>query len=479
MTPWQDILIGILSVGYFLLIATTIIVVVLENRQPAKTTAWVLILGGVPVVGWILFYFFGQNIRKERYISKRAYDLLTQKALDTKADETSESECSKYGRLIKFNLNRARARLTRDNKTTLMWDGTTMLAALLQDIKGAKHHIHLQSYIIEEDEVGGAVVQALIEKAKQGIEVRLLYDHVGCWRMNEAFLKPLCQAGGEVHAFMPVHFRKLTHRANYRNHRKIVVIDGKIGYMGGMNLAERYLSKERGEWRDAHMRIEGGAVTELQRIFIADWYFTTQDLPYNAQYFPAHFSSQTPNTQGAYMQIVLANPVARYPHIMYALTWMIQNAKRYLYLQTPYFMPSEVVMQALRTAALSGVDIRIMIPEKPDAKLLRWGNDSYVEDALQAGIRIYMYENGFLHSKCAVADDDWCTVGSSNMDQRSFDNNFEVNAFIYDEAVAKEVKTQFFVDAKYCRELNLEEWHERPLYKKCLESATRIISPIL
>jgi cardiolipin synthase len=149
MTPWQDILIGILSVGYFLLIATTIIVVVLENRQPAKTTAWVLILGGVPVVGWILFYFFGQNIRKERYISKRAYDLLTQKALDTKADEISESECSKYGRLIKFNLNRARARLTRDNQTTLMWDGTTMLAALLQDIKGAKHHIHLQSYIIE------------------------------------------------------------------------------------------------------------------------------------------------------------------------------------------------------------------------------------------------------------------------------------------------------------------------------------------
>jgi cardiolipin synthase len=164
---------------------------------------------------------------------------------------------------------------------------------------------------------------------------------------------------------------------------------------------------------------------------------------------------------------------------MYALTWVIQNTKRYLYLQTPYFMLSEVVMQALRTAALSGVDIRIMIPEKPDSKILRWGNDSYIEDALRAGIRIYMYKHGFLHSKCAVADDDWCTVGSSNMDQRSFDNNFEVNAFIYDEVVAKEVKTQFFVDAEHCRELNIEEWRERPLYKKCLESATRIISPIL
>jgi cardiolipin synthase len=249
--------------------------------------------------------------------------------------------------------------------------------------------------------------------------------------------------------------------------------------MGGMNLAERYLSKKGGEWRDAHLRIEGGAVTELQRIFVSDWYFTTQELPYDAQYFPAHFSTQAPDTQGVQMQVVLANPVARYPHIMYALTWVIQNTKRYLYLQTPYFMPSEVVMQALRTAALSGVDIRIMIPEKPDSKILRWGNDSYIEDALRAGIRIYMYKNGFLHSKCAVADDDWCTVGSSNMDQRSFDNNFEVNAFIYDEAVAKEVKTQFFVDAEHCRELNIEEWRERPLYKKCLESATRIISPIL
>ena len=479
MTPWQDIFIGILSVGYFLLIATTIIVVVLENRQPAKTVAWVLLLVGVPVVGWILFYFFGQNIRKERYIGKRAYDLLTQKVPSSGVTEPSEAEQRKYGRLIKFNRKRARAKLTSDNQVELLWNGTAMLTALLKDIEAAKHHIHLQTYIIEEDEVGSAVVKALVGKAQQGIKVRLLYDDVGCWRMRQEFLEPLRRASGETQAFMPVHFRRLTHRANYRNHRKIAVIDGKVGYMGGMNLAERYLSKKGGEWRDAHLRVEGGAVTELQRIFVSDWYFTTRELPYDAQYFPAHFSTQAPDAQGVQMQIVLANPVARYPHIMYALTWMIQNAKRYLYLQTPYFMPSEVVMQALRTAALSGVDIRIMIPEKPDSKILRWGNDSYIEDALQAGIRIYMYENGFLHSKCAVADDDWCTVGSSNMDQRSFDNNFEVNAFIYDDVVAKEVKTQFFVDAEHCRELSIEEWRERPLYKKCLESATRIISPIL
>ena len=479
MTPWQDIFIGILSVGYFLLIATTIIVVVLENRQPAKTVAWVLLLVGVPVAGWILFYFFGQNIRKERYIGKRAYDLLTQKVPRAKAYESCDKGEQKYGRLINFNRSRARAQLTSDNKVAQMWNGTAMLAALLKDIEAAKHHIHLQTYIIEEDEVGSAVIKALVEKVKQGIKVRLLYDDVGCWRMRKEFLEPLRRAGGETQAFMPVHFRRLTHRANYRNHRKIVVVDGKVGYVGGMNLAERYLSKKGGEWRDAHLRIEGGAVTELQRIFVSDWYFTTQELPYDAQYFPAHFSTQTSDTQGVQMQVVLANPVARYPHIMYALTWVIQNTKRYLYLQTPYFMPSEVVMQALRTAALSGVDIRIMIPEKPDSKILRWGNDSYIEDALRAGIRIYMYKNGFLHSKCVVADDDWCTVGSSNMDQRSFDNNFEVNAFIYDEAVAKEVKTQFFVDAEHCRELNIEEWRERPLYKKCLESATRIISPIL
>jgi cardiolipin synthase len=349
----------------------------------------------------------------------------------------------------------------------------------LEELKKAEKYIFLEYFILADGKFLDDVIEILRQKVSQGVDVRIIYDDIGSiLRLPSAYDKTLEKMG--IRCFCFNKFRPIVDIAqNNRTHRKIVVIDGKVGYMGGMNLAERYLSKERGEWRDAHMRIEGGAVTELQRIFVSYWYFTTQELPYDAQYFPAHFSTQAPNTQGVQMQVVLANPVARYPHIMYALTWVIQNTKRYLYLQTPYFMPSEVVMQALRTAALSGVDIRIMIPEKPDSKILRWGNDSYIEDALRAGIRIYMYKNGFLHSKCAVADDDWCTVGSSNMDQRSFDNNFEVNAFIYDEAVAKEVKTQFFVDAEHCRELNIEEWRERPLYKKCLESATRIISPIL
>lgn len=475
---WLSLFFWILVVVYAILIITSTTVVLLENRQPSKTVAWILVLVLLPVVGWVIFYFFGQNIRKERYIGRKSYERLTQEMLKEAYYCPPSLYLPKYERLIRFNERKGKAVLTAGNAVELQPDGRHFVDSLLHDFHKARHHIHLETYIIEDDAVGTLVADALIDCAQRGVEVRLLYDDVGCWNVKSSFFHRMTQAGIHVQPFLPVRFPSLTHRANYRNHRKICVIDGTFGYIGGMNLAVRYTREGDHPWRDLHLRVQGAAVGGLQRIFSADWYFMRNELLGDTRYFPmpAAFDACS---QGAMMQIVAANPVANYPEIMYSLTWVIQNASHYLFIQSPYFMPSDVVLQALQTAAMSGVDVRVMIPEKPDAVLLRWGNDSYLDDALRSGIRIYIYKGGFLHSKCAVADDDWCTIGSTNMDARSFDNNFEANAFIYGHTVAKQVKSRFLEDMKRCEEVKLEVWRQRPFYKKYLESFTRIFSPIL
>lgn len=473
---WHLILWALLLI-YILLIITTTTVVLLENRTPAKTVAWIIVLVLLPVVGLVLFYFFGQNVRKERYIERRSYERLTREMLREAHYCPPDLYLPKYERLIYLNEREHRAVLTTGNRLQLIESGREWVADLLQDFAAARHHIHLETYIIEDDAVGRLIADALCDCAGRGIEVRLLYDDVGCWNVRQSFFDRMEAGGVRVQPFLPVRFPSLTHRANYRNHRKVCVVDGHVGYIGGMNLAQRYVGEGDNCWRDLHLRLEGAAVGGLQRIFTTDWYFMRTDLLSDSAYFPGQKSDL--HTPGALIQIVAANPVVRYPEVMYSLTWLIYNAKSYLYIQTPYFMPSDSVLQALQTAALSGVDVRIMVPEKPDAHLLRWGNDSYFEDALRAGIHLYIYKEGFLHSKIAVADDDWCTIGSTNMDARSFDNNFEANAFIYDSQMAATLRDRFLMDMNSCTEIHLHDWIKRPFYKKYMESATRIFSPIL
>lgn len=474
---WHFILWALLLI-YILLIIMTTTVVLLENRTPAKTVAWIIVLVLLPVVGLVLFYFFGQNIRKERYIERRSYERLTREMLREADYCPPDLHQPKYGRLIHLNERGGHeAVLTAGNRLQLIDSGREWAGHLLRDFATARHHIHLETYIIEDDAVGHLIADALCDCARRGVKVRLLYDDVGCWNVKQAFFDRMAEGGIEVQPFLPVRFPGLTHRANYRNHRKVCIIDGHLGYIGGMNLAMRYMRETGNRWRDLHLRMEGTAVGGLQRIFTSDWYFMRTDLLSDPEYFPHPKSGIHPT--GALVQIVAANPVARYPEVMYSLTWLVYNTRSYLYIQTPYFMPSDSVLQALQTAALSGIDVRVMVPEKPDAHLLRWGNDSYFEDALQAGIRLYIYKGGFLHSKAAVADGDWCTIGSTNMDARSFDNNFEANAFIYDVKMATALRDRFLADMEQCTEIRLQTWKKRPFYKKYLESATRIISPIL
>ena len=475
---WSHIIIGGLTFIYIILIVCTATIVILENRQPAKTIAWLLVLVLLPVVGLVFFYFFGQNIRKERFIGRKTFDLLTKVMLHESSYCPPELLKPKYERLIKLNEWKNRAILTAGNETQLITSGEDFVLELLRAIYAAKKHIHLETYIIEDDAAGRLIRDALVDRVRDGLEVRLLYDDVGCWNVPNEFFQSFTEGGVHVQAFLPVKFPSLTHRINYRNHRKVCVIDGGTGFIGGMNIAVRYMNRGNLIWRDQHMKITGDAVSSLQRIFVCDWYFMSNTLLKDPKYFPQHDSTAA-FTQGAMMQIVAANPVSRYPEIMYSITWAIQHATHYLYIQTPYFLPTEPVIQALQTASMSGVDVKLMIPEKPDAFWLRWGNDSYISAMLRAGVRIFAYQNGFLHSKSIVSDDDWCTVGSSNMDFRSFENNFEANAFIYDADTALQVKAVFMEDLTHCTEIHLDEWKKRPTLNRCLESLTRIFSPLL
>ncbi len=475
---WLTILIWAAVAIYLCIVLGTSVVVVLENRQPVKTIAWTLVLVMLPVIGLVFFYFFGQNVRKDHIIHRYIPGYQHRKRLAEAAAPSSDPHPPRYEPLIRLFERQNLALPFGGNDIDIFTEGGTFTLALLHAIGSARHHVHLQSYIIDDDSVGALVADALIDKVRAGVEVRLIYDDVGCWNVRSDFFDRLAAAGVQVGNFLPVRFPSLTHKINYRNHRKVCVVDGRVGFVGGMNLARRYVRGVDGQnWRDLHLRIDGPAVAGLQHVFLADWYAVRHVLETHRCYYPL-----LPASAGSgddLVQIVTSDPVDKYPDIMFGLTWIIQNARRYLYIQTPYFMPTEPVLQALQTAALSGVDVRLMVPLVPDGFWLRWANDSYFSDVLSAGIRVFAYAPGFLHSKALVMDDDWCTVGSTNMDFRSFENNFESNAFVYGRSTALRVKAIFESDLRQCTEIHLDEWRRRPWHRRLLESFTRVFSPLL
>jgi cardiolipin synthase len=350
-----------------------------------------------------------------------------------------------------------------------------MLSDLLKAIDGARHHIHLQFYIFEDDAVGRLVRDALIRKVKEGVEVRLLYDDVGSWKVKQEFFEQMRVEGVETRGFLKVRFPMFTSKVNYRNHRKVVVIDGCIGFVGGMNIAMRYLKGVSwGEWRDTHIRIEGCAVYGLQVSFLTDWYAADHSLITSSQYYP-----EIPVCGESSVQIVTSNPIGGGASIMQGLLVAITNSRKYFYIQTPYLLPTEPILLALKTAALGGVDVRIMIPERADSRITHLATLSYLDELMECGARIYRYQKGFLHSKLMVSDDTVSTVGSTNMDFRSFEHNFEVNAFMYDYGTAIRMKEIFLADQKDAELLQLKEWRLRPWYQKVKESVIRLFAPLL
>lgn len=460
---------------YAVLVVSTATVVVLENRQPAKTIAWLIVLVLLPGLGLIIFYFFGQEERRRHILNRGNYAIIWNNMREAVRPTPITEQPKDYEPLIALLSDGCRAVVTGGNDVRLLPSGRDFLLSLLREIYAAREHIHIETYIIDDDAVGRLVRDALIDRLRDGVEVRFLYDDVGCWHLPGRFFRSMEQAGAQVFAFMPVRFPSLTRRVNYRNHRKVCVFDGRTGFIGGMNLALRYCPKDTAQWVDMQLRLCGECVGTLQQTFLSSWFFSSGRMRAEKRFFPV----QAEQAGGSLVQVVSSTPISPFPEIMYAVTWMLQNARRYVYVMTPYFMPTEPVIQALQTAAMAGVDVRLMLPLKPDGFWLRWGNEAYFTDVLRAGIRIFLYDGGFLHAKALVMDDDCCTVGSSNMDFRSFENNFESNAIVYDAAVARIVREQFDAALAHCHEVREQDWDSRSWGRRYIESVTRIFSPLL
>lgn len=452
----------------------------MDNRQPAKTIAWVMVLLFVPVLGIVLYIFFGQNTRKMRLISQRSLDQLSKRQMLEFVEQRNLQLPERHRSIIKLFTNQSLALPFKDNEVELYADGYEFFPALLQSISRARHHIHLEVYIFADDALGRLVADALIQKAREGVEVRVVYDDVGCWHVPHSFYDRMRNAGVDVGEFMPVRFPAFTSKVNYRNHRKLCVIDGIEGFTGGMNIALRYVKGLHGgtlPWRDTHMRLRGSVVYALQRAFLVDWYFVDRTLINDHRYYPPmpwHISNDS------LAQVVTSSPIAQWPDIMQGYVRILLEAKRYVYMETPYFLPTEPVMFAMRTAALAGVDVRLLIPRRSDAWLIQLASMSYVTETLEAGVKVRLYEKGFNHSKLLVADNQISTCGSTNIDFRSFENNFEANVFFYDRQTALRIKDIYMRDEDCSINFSeARELHHRPYMHRFVESLLRLLSPLL
>ena len=463
---------------YAFTVTATILTVLMDNRQPAKTMAWVLVLLFVPVVGIVLYFFFGQNVRKMRFISQRSLDQLTRRSMLEFVEQRELRLPDEYRTQIRLFANQNMSLPFKDNEADIYTSGYDFFPALLRAIAEAKHHIHLEVYIFADDALGRLVADALIARSKAGVEVRLIYDDVGSWRVKKSFFERMRNAGIDVHAFMPVKFPAFTSKVNYRNHRKLCVIDGTVGFIGGMNIALRYVKgTPRQPWRDTHLCVRGGAVYALQCSFLVDWYFVDRTLITNRRYYPP---VPWRINNDCIAQVVTGSPVAQWPDMMQGYVRVLLEAQQYVYIATPYFLPTEPILFAMRTAALAGVDVRLMLPRHSDSRLLEWASISYVMETLEAGVKVLLYTAGFNHSKLLVCDDSLCTCGSANVDFRSFENNFEANIFFYDRTMALRMKQVFLDDEAHCTTIdNVRELTHCPFRLRLWESVVRLISPLL
>ena len=452
-----------------------VIHVIMDNRQPAKTMAWALVIWFVPVVGVIFYLFFGINTRKERYVSERSLNMLTKRSMLEFAEQQNLRLPERQKPLIDLFVNQNLALPFKGNQVEIYTNGYEFFPALLAAIHEAKSHIHLDMYIFVDDALGYLISDALIAKSREGVEVRVIYDNVGCWNVNHSFFERMREEGIEVVSFLPVRFPSFTSKVNYRNHRKIIVIDGRMGFIGGMNIALRYVKGTEGHiWRDTMLKVTGGAVAALQRAFLVDWYFVDRTLLSDRKFYP-----RAELENDCLAQVVTSGPVTPYPEIMQGFVRIIMGARRYLFLETPYFLPNDSVLFALKTIALAGVDVRVLCPRFSDAKFVEWASRSYLREVAEAGVKVYLYEGGFLHSKLMVCDDSISTCGSTNLDFRSFENNFEANIFFYDEGIALRMKHLFQKDATQA--VPLEEVPERMstgFLVRLGESVTRMLSPL-
>ena len=463
-------------------------VLFLERKTATSRLAWIMVLAFIPIVGFIFYLVFNQNLSRTHI--NRLYDeewealssiLRTQMSDGLTSDNDYDNPAAINRRdLVKLNQVYADSIYMDGNSVELITDGKVLFEQILKDIKAAKESICMEYFIIKYDRIGKKLISALTEKAKEGVTVRLLIDTQGSrWIGNHA-LKEYKKAGGKVGYFFPPRLYKLGIKIglnlNYRNHRKIIVIDEKLAYTGGYNVGNEYcdMNPRFGHWRDSHVRIKGEAVKELLGRFILDWRFTTKEV----MKVPTVLDESNRVGQAG-IQIVNCGPEAPHQEIKRAYMKMITTSKKNVFIQSPYFVPDQSIIESLKMASQSGVDVRIMIPCKPDHIFVYWATYSFVAELLKSGCKVYIYDKGFLHAKTIVSDGEVSSVGSCNFDNRSFKLNFETNAFIYDKAFAEKMEGTFYKDMEDSHELTLDDYNNRSLWIKFKENISTLMTEIL
>ncbi|NLX49656.1 MAG: cardiolipin synthase [Methanospirillum sp.] len=481
---WNLVLLGILLCDSVFII----VVVFVERKNPSATLAWVLALLFLPVIGFVLYLFLGQTYSREKMFRvKQEADRRLRVVISSQERELRHEDAFAGGsdrasaplrRMVLMLLANNGAVLTLNNRVRVFTDGKEKFAGLLGDIRAATGFVHLEYFIWKDDGIGNEMRVALTERARAGVEVRLLCDGLGCAGLPPHFFDEFRSAGGRVAFFFPSFLRYLNLRYNYRNHRKIAVIDGTTGYIGGFNIGDDYLGLDPvwGYWRDAAVRIRGSAVLAAEIRFFLDWNYAAPGdrLEYDPRYFP-----EIAPGPGIPIQVVSGGPDTGFNPVKESYLKMIGIATESVYLQTPYFIPDESVLDALRIAALSGIDVRIMMPDRPDHPFVYWAGMSYIRQLLDSGVKAYTYDNGFIHAKTIVVDGAVASVGSANWDVRSFRLNFETNAVMYDPGMARELMDAFLRDLEVCSPITIERLDALPWGKRARQSIARLFSPML
>lgn len=475
----------LITVLYVLNFIISFTILFLERKEPSKTLAWIMILFLLPGAGILFYLLFSQNIARQKifHLSRFEEANISTALFEQMSDirngtfSFSSPEAKKWQDMIRLNQIYGDSYYTQDNRITILTDGRHKFTSLLADIEKATTSIHVMYYILKPDSVGRSLLDALTKKAAQGVEVRILIDAMGGRMLRPSHFSRLVEAGGKFAFFFPPKLKYINLKLNYRNHRKLVIIDGQVGYMGGFNVANEYVGKNKrfGNWRDTHLRITGGCIQDMDARFILDWRFASKEnLVISHAFYPP-----SPEEGNTGVQIVSCGPDSPQTEVKLGYLKMIASAKKNIYIQTPYFVPDDSILEALKMAALSGVDVRLMIPCKPDHIFVYWATYSYVGILLNAGAKIYIYDNGFLHAKTITVDGEVTSVGSANFDIRSFYLNFETNAFIFDRAEAYKMEAIFEMDMAHSHQLTRQAYRNRSLMIKFKESIARLLSDLL
>ncbi len=483
---WNLSLNWIIGIIYTVILVLICLRIIYETRSTNKTLAYLLFCIFIPLIGIGFYLVFGINYwRKKLYEKKKTQDEKILEQLKKEISQYTEESlkqpdgaASDNNELAAMLIKDLNSPLTHKNRVKLLINGEEKFPELMKVLRDAKHHIHMEYYIYEQDEIGSAIIELLIQKAREGVEVRFIYDDFGSPSIKKKIERRMREAGVQVYPFHKVHFYLLANRLNYRNHRKIIVVDGQTAFVGGINVSDKYINNKSGQlfWRDSHLRIDGPGVYYLQYLFITDWNFCC---PQQLKPEELHFVPNKVIKEDTYVQVAASGPDSFQPSILFSILQAIYLAKEEILITTPYFIPGDSIIEAMRIAALSGISVKLLVPGICDSRIVNAASKSNYNDLLQAGVEIYLYQRGFVHAKTLVADGKLSIVGTANMDHRSFELNFEVNAIVYDRPFAEQMRQVFFNDLKDSEKIDAECWYKRPAYEQFPEKIARLFSPIM